>query len=288
MMQRKFHLVLLLVSLLLCACNNSAGSATSGEAESSKANNAAKPLPNADEIVKRVITQDGSKDFTAEMRMTSESSDGKRAKVDFRLQRKYSPDGAATFLTVLSPREESDKALLAIEHEGKPTEAFSYLAGLRKLATLDSSRTLGFRGSKVLVQELLGMELGQYSHTAGERVNMEGEQLIKIEFTEKKYLNLAFPRIVGYFREENQQPVRFELFGKNGELQKKAVVEEVKTIQGHQTITKVRIDDQAQNLKLELETLKIDYDRGLPDKLFTEDHLISTVTEASRKLDAVN
>ncbi len=282
-MLRIFPVILLLLTTLLCACNGSSVSPTSAEAD--VPNSSAKPLPNADEMINRVITQDGSKDFTAEMRMTAQTADGKRDQIEIRLQRKLSADGARTFLTVLSPREETSKALLAIEQKDKPTEAYSYLAGLKKLAKLDSSRTLGFRGSKVMVQELLGMELGQYSHDSGERVKVEGEELIKIVFTEKPYLGLAFPRIVGYFRED-QQPVRFELFGKNGEMHKKVVINQVQTIQNHQTITQVTIDDLAQNLKLKLETQKIEYDRGLSDKIFTEENLKRVITEATRKLDS--
>lgn len=271
------------LAALLCACENSSVSPTSADADVPK--NPAKPLPNADELINRVITQDGCKDFSAEMRMTAKTADGKSDQIEFRLQRKLSDDGAKTFLTVISPREETDKALLAIEQKDKPTEAYSYLAGLRKLARLDSSRTLGFRGSKVLVQELLGMELGQYSHDSGKRVDVEGKQLIKIEFTEKPYMNLAFPRIAGYFHEENQQPASFELFGRNGELQKKAVIAQVKTIQNYQTITQVTIDDVSQKLELKLETREIEYDQSLPDKIFTEENLKRVITEASRRLD---
>lgn len=285
-MQRNLGILILLLSVLLCACHDSPESTSAVNAGASgNLGVAEKPMPNADEMIKRIITQDGCKDFTADMRMTAESEGGKQDQVDFRLQRKYSADEVRTFLTVQAPREETSKALLAIERQEKPTEAFSYLAGLKKLARLDSSRVLGFRGAKVQVQELLGMELGNYSHDNGERATSDGESLIKINLTGKRDFALAYPRIILYFREANQQPVKFELFGNNGEIQKKVTIEEVKEIQGHQTITRVTIDDLSQKLQLKLETRKIEYDRGLPDKIFTEENLKSVITEASRKLD---
>lgn len=284
-MQRVFRTVLLVLSVLLCACQDSTPAPPSNSAETPKADSA-KPLPDAGAMVQQMITQNGSKDFTAEMRMTSESADGKRDQVEFRLQRKYSADGASSFMTVLAPKQESDKVILAVEKNGAPTEAFSYLAGLKKLAKLDSSRQLGFRGAKVTVQELLGMELGQYSHSAGERETENGQSLIKIEFKAKPNLNLAFPRIVGYFREQDQQPARFELFGEGGELSKTMTFEEIKTIQNRQSISRVAIEDVAQKLMLKLETRKIEYDKGLSDKIFTEDNLKASVTAASQKLDA--
>lgn len=289
-MQKTFRTGLLLLcglfSALVCACQDSSPVTNSTDSEASK-NGAEAPLPDAAAMVKKLITQDGCKDFVAEMRMISEA-DGKREQVDVRLQRKYSDAGASTFMTVLAPKEDSDKAILAIESHDKPTEAFSYLAGLKKLAKLNSSRPLGFRGAKVTVQELLGMELGHYSHTASERVIVDGQQLIKIVFTARKDFDLAFPRIVGFFREKDQAPARFELFGENDELSKKLIVEEVKTIQNRQTITQVAIEDEAQKLKLRMETKKIEYDKGLPDKIFTEQHLKGFITEASAKRNSAN
>jgi len=284
-MQKFFRTSLILLCALVCACQDSSPSAS---ADHDTSNRETAPLPDAAAMVKKLITQDGCKDFIAEMRMTTETADGKREQVEVRLQRKYSDTGAATFLTVLSPKEDSDKAILVVERNEQPTEALSYLAGLKKLAKLNSSRPLGFRGAKVTVQELLGMELGQYDHNPGERVETEGQSLIKITFDAKKNLNLAFPRIIGYFHEKDQTPARFELFGENGEVSKRVVIEEVKPVQNRQTITKVAIEDIAQNLKLRMETRKIEYDRGLPDKIFTEQHLKGFITEASAKRNSAN
>lgn len=236
-------------------------------------------------MIKRMITQDGCKDFTAEMRMTSEDESGKRDQVEFRIQRKYSENRAATFLTLLAPREETGKALLAIERTDQPTEAFSYLAGLKKLTKLNSDRQLGFRGAKVTVQEMLGMELNQYTHSAGERVNSDGEPLVRIEFKEKEFLNLAFPRIIGFFREKDRSPAKFELYDPRDELQKSVKIEEVKPIQNHQTIMRLAIEDLQQKLKVKVETRRIEYDRGIPDNIFTEKYLKNFISNAVRKLD---
>lgn len=286
-MLKLFQAGLLLLSVSFCACQASTETA-SNSAGDAKADVVALPLPDASKMIKRMITQDGCKDFVAEMRMTSESADGRPSQVDVRLQRKYMVNGVSTFLTVLSPKEDSDKAILAIEDSEKPTEAFSYLAGLKKLAKLNSSRPLGFRGAKVTVQELLGMELGHYSHDAGQRVSEDGKSFIKIVFQAKPGLNLVFPRIVGYFREKEEAPARFELFGENGELAKKLVIDEMKRIQDRQTVTQVTIEDISQKLKLKMETRKIEYDRGLSDNIFTEDHLKNFITQASNKRESGN
>lgn len=281
MRRPSFAPLLLLPVLLLNACSDSV---EKSEHPAPTSTAATAPLPNAETLVKRLITQDGSKDITAEMRMTGEDPAGKRTQVDVRLQRKYAPGRASTFLTVLAPKEESDKAILALETDGQPTQAFSYLPGLKRIAKLNSERQLGFRGAKVTVQELLGLELGQYTHSESERVNESGQSLVKIEFKQKPDLALAFPRITGFFREDGQ-PVRFDLYDAGDQLQKRMTVEEVKTIQNRQTITRVAIEDLAQKLTLQLETRKIDYDRNLPDSLFTEERLKTVVTGNAQKLD---
>jgi Outer membrane lipoprotein-sorting protein len=109
--------------------------------------------------------------------------------------------------------------------------------------------------------------------------------LIKVEFKEKPWRNMAYPRIVGYFREKDQAPVKFELYDHRDELQKVVRVEDVKSIQSRQTITRLAIEDLQQKLKVKVETRKIEYDRGLPDSLFTEERLKSVISNAVQRLD---
>jgi hypothetical protein len=278
---RYFPPALIIVCLLLNACASS-GSRIEAVATTPAAN---APLPDAGAMIERMITQGGCRDFTAEMRLTAEDEQGKRDQVEFRIQRKYSPDRASTFLAVTAPREETGKALLAIELADQPTQAFSYLAGLKRLTRINSDRQLSFRGAKVTVQEMLGMELNQYAHSAGERASADGLPLIKIEFKAKEFFNLAFPRIIGFFREKDQQPAKFELYDSRDELQKSVKIEEVASVQGRQTITRLAIEDLQQKLKVRVETRRIEYDRGLPDRIFTEKYLKDFVSDAVRKLD---
>jgi outer membrane lipoprotein-sorting protein len=276
--------LLILLCASLCGCGSEATS-NAPKDSSPLAPATPAPLPDAGEMIKRMITQDGCKDFTAEMRITTESQSGARAQIEFKAQRKYSADRIATFLSVLAPAEDTNKALLAVERPDRPTEAFSYLAGLKKLTRINSDNHLGYRNAKVAVQDMLGMELGQYDHDAGERVNLDGESLIKIEFKEKPWRNMAYPRIVGFFSEKDRTPSRFELYDHRGELQKRVSVEEIKPIQKRQTITRLAIEDLQQKLKVKVETRRIEYDRGLPDSLFTEERLKSVISSAVQRLD---
>lgn len=283
-MQPKKIAPLILLCGLLCGCGAETTSKASKDS-SALVTTATASLPDTGAMVKRLITQDGCKDFTAEMRITTVGQDGARDQIEFKAQRKYMADRIVTFLSVLAPAEDTNKALLAIERPDQPTEALSYLAGLKKLTKITSDRRLGYRNAKVAVQDMLGMELGQYDYSAGARVNSDGESLIKVEFKEKPWRNLAYPRIVGFFRENDQTPMSFELYDHLDELQKLVKVEEVKPVQSRLTITRMSIDDIQQKLKVRIETRKIEYDRGLPDSLFTEERLKSVISDAAQRLD---
>lgn len=268
-------------TLWLTGCQN----ATTPAAETSGTSSATpKPVPPVAPLLDKLITQDGAKDATAEMRLQMEDADGSKAQLEFQLQRKYAADRVSTFLKVNAPREDSDKALLAIEKPDKPTEAFSYLAGLKKLAKLSSSNTLSFRTSKVTVQELLGMEFNQYSFGEGTWVKEGDVELLQVEGQAKPDRNLAFPRIKVYFTGENLQPARFEVFDERNELLKTMRVEEVKTIQNHQTLTRLSVEEHLTKRKVKLETRAVKFDQQLPDKIFTEENLKALVTSASLKL----
>ncbi len=275
---------LVLLCASLCGCGSEATS-NAPKDSSPMTTTAPAPLPDAGAMIERMITQGGCKDFTAEMRIATEDQNGAREQIDFKVQRKYSADRIATFLSVLAPAEDTNKALLAIELPDQPTQAFSYLAGLKRLTRIGSDKRLGYRNAKVTVQDMLGMELGQYDHDAGERVNRGGESLIEVEFKEKPWRNLAYPRIVGFFHERDQTPARFELYDHRNELQKRMRVEEIKPIQSRQTITRLAIEDLQQKLKVKVETRKIEYDRSLPDSLFTEERLKSVISNAVQRLD---
>jgi len=281
----KMFPVLLCLILVCVSLSNCGGGAAPNEGASTHPSTTPAPAPDVGAMIKRMITQGGCKDFTAEMRIASEDENGKREHAEFKVQRKYSADRTATFLSVLAPAEDASKALLTIEQADQPTQAFSYLAGLKKFTKIGSDRHLGFRGAKVTVQDMLGMELGQYGHDAGERVSSDGESLIKVEFKEKAERNLAYPRIVGYFREKDQSPAKFELYDDRSELQKRVKIEEVKQIQDRQTIIRLAIEDLSQKLNVKVETSKIEYNRGLPDSLFTEESLKNFINNAVRKLD---
>jgi hypothetical protein len=279
--------LLLLLSVVCAACEDRANSTAGGGNASPTASATASPsapLPDVKVLLNKLVTQDGAKDFTAEMRLQVEEADGKRETLEFQLQRKYSADKTATFLKVTAPRDESDKALLAVEKPQQPTEAFSYLAGLKRFARLNSGNTLNFRNSKVAVQELLGLELNQYDFKAGERVTQEGMELIQVEGKAKLDLNLAYPRLLVFFRADNQQPARFELFNDGNERVKTIRIEEVKAIQNHQTITKVSVEEHQTKRKLKQEIRAIKYDQKLSDQIFTESYLKSFTTGASQKL----
>lgn len=241
-------------------------------------------LPQIEPVLKRLALQDGAEDSTAEMRLSVEMPGGRRDQLDFRLQRKYSDAETSTLLIVTAPREESDKALLAIERPDQPTAAFSYLAGLKRVARLASSNTLTFRQTKVTVQELLNLELAQYRSTGGERIVDGDEPLLKYTLEAPPERTMAYRKVIASFRETDLAPVKFELYDERDQLQKSVQVEEVRQIEGRQTIMRLSIDDQTQNRRLRLETRDLKYNRRLPAKLFTEANLIEWTSSASQRL----
>jgi hypothetical protein len=271
-------LALFLAALTACESESSTPAATTPSASPT---NAAATFPKADaeQLIRRLATQDGCKDSTAEMRLSFTDADGKPQQMDFRLQRKYEGGKVSTLMTVLAPLEESEKALLAFEADDKPTEGISYLAGLKKIARLKSDNPLNFRGSKSTVQEMLGIEFGKYQLISATVAN----GTITTELQGKDGMSLSYPRIVATFAEANKTPVKFELYDGRNEKLKTIQTAEVKAIQNYQAITKMDIEDHRNNLNLKLETRSLKYDTNLAASLFTQENLIKNVTAASQK-----
>ena len=286
-MQRHHTLFGLLVCLLPLLIGTGCREEASSAPVTADVNSAlARPIPERVEIDKaihRIVSYDGCRDLTAEMRLTSTDASGRRDQVQLRVERQF--DGAVhrTFLQVLAPAEDADKALLALQSTGQPTEAFSYLPGLRKLAKLTSGRSLGFRGARVTVQELLGLELGQYDYETEGLADTDGRPVLNLVFTAKSELGLAYPKIRAAFDLTTLLPVRFELMAAGGEVQKRIMVEKTEEIESRLTLSRFAIEDLTQQLTLKLEMVDVDYDRGLKDAAFTEERLKRTVSAAAAK-----
>lgn len=268
------------------ACNTPAPPSTPTTAASPApaASAASFPKEEAEKLIHRLATQDGCQDSTADMRLSFTDADGKPQQMDFRLQRKYEGDKVSTLLTVLAPKEESEKALVVFEEAGKPTDALSYLAGLKKVAHLKSNNPLNFRGARNTVQEMLGMELGKYELVASRFLSEPGNDASWVaELKEKSGMNLSYPKMEVVFGGTVSQPLRFVLFDSRGEQAKTIQVAEIKPVQNRQTLMRLDIEDHKQKQKLQLQTRSIKYDTNPPASLFTEANLIKIVTAASQK-----
>lgn len=233
--------------------------------------------------INRIISYDGCQDLTAEMRLSSTDPTGRRDQIQFRIERRFDEGERRTFLQVMAPAEEADKALLAIQANGVPTVAFSYLPGLRKLAKMTSGRGLGFRGARVTVQELLGLELDQYDYDVTGMGEDEGRPTLDLLFAAKPDFGLAFPQIRATLDVATLHPLKFELLGAGGEVQKRIRVEEIEEIESRLTLSRFAVEDLTQQLNLTLELINVDYDRGLKSNLFTEERLKQTVSSAAVK-----
>ena len=129
------------------------------------------------------------------------------------------------------------------------------------------------------------MELGKYEIVSATVVTMAGrtEGRTAVELKAKSGMSLNYPKIVVGFTADGSKVQSFELYDSRNEMVKTIMAGEVKAIQNHQTITAMDIEDHRNNLKLKLETRSIKYDTNLSAALFTEAHLIKTVTAASQK-----
>lgn len=267
---------------VLCGCDSDAGKTASAPVPApSPSTNAAFSKDEAEKLIQRLATQDGCQDSTADMRLSFTDADGKAQQIDFRLQRKYEGDKVSTLMTVLAPKEESEKALLAFEEAGQPTKAISYLAGLNKVAQLKSLNPLNFRGSRSSVQEMLSMELSKYEIVTTSVAS--GTILVELKAKDVEALGLLFPRIDVTFAEANKQPTQFEFYNDRAQKVKTIQVAEVKTVQNYRAITKMNIEDLRNKQQLKLEIRSIKYDAKLSASLFTEANLIKLVTAASQK-----
>jgi hypothetical protein len=93
-----------------------------------------------------------------------------------------------------------------------------------------------------------------------------------------------YPRLVGYYRQDNFMPLQIELYNARDQLERTMRIAELIQVSGHWGVKRAEVADAVANKHITLDTVELKYDEPLPDEIFTEEHLIETITRAVNEI----
>jgi len=230
-----------------------------------------------DDLVARYLKESVRREAILTMEVDYQEPQKENLQLVFTWMRRVQNGLTSHLIRLESPPSEQGKLLLV--HE-KPDGGAEYLAYrpnsiLKKKVRISGARDYKYKGLTISVQELIGGELGKYSHQSKGRQQIQG---IACNIVENVLLpqfkgDSDFPRSMLYLRQDNGLLQKWELFGKSGRLEKVIYAEDVKTVQAVPTVTLARVEELKKKGKLTLRVKEARYNPKLNNEWFSEKYL---------------
>src|SRR6266516_837366 len=261
-----FHLSLVICQILFSALASSSAGPYLAGADAA-----------GEQVVLRYLSESARKDAVLSMAVDYTEPGKERLHLEFTWMRKIKQGLASHLLRIETPESAKGKLLLVREKPGGGADYLSYRPGsvLKKKVRITGAREYKFKALTVSVQELIGGELLMYTHEFKGDQTLDGVPCRLVESTlQSRFRNdSGYPRTRIFFRRDTGMPLRWELFGKSGLLEKIISIEEVRKIDGIWTIARARVEDLKKKGRLALTLKVVNYHPDLKDSLFTEEYL---------------
>lgn len=239
--------------------------------------------PEVSEIVNRanLVSYYNGDDGRSQVEMKISDSQNRTRTRLFTILRKDESDGGNQLYYVYFKRPSDIRKTTFLVHKHIKTDddRWLYLPGLDLVKRIAASdKRTSFMGSNFFYEDVSGRNTDDDVHTLEE----ETAAHYIISNVPKKPDEVEFSTYTVWIDKENFLPMKAEYLDKSGKKYRTMEVLEVKTIQGHITVTKSKINDLNSGGSTVTTFSKIKYDLGLDQSLFTERYLRRPPREARK------
>jgi len=208
-------------------------------------------------------------DGRAHVRMTITDAQGRERKRQFSILRKDRGEGGDQSYAVLfvRPADVRNTVFLVEKHVTSDDNRWLYLPGLdlvKRIAAGD--KRTSFVGSHFFYEDVSGRGIAEDNH---ELVETTGEHYV-IRSTPKNPGSVEFVSWTAWVDKETFIPAKMEYIDDTGEVYRTIEALEVRDIQGHPTVTIMKVSDLRTGGNTVSEFRNVEYDLGIPDDIFTE------------------
>ncbi len=227
--------------------------------------------PSVDEIIKKTnhTAYYQGKEGRARVKMTIKDKQGNTREREFTILRKNKDDqdGEQHFYVYFHrPADVREMVFMVWKHVGKDDDRWLYLPALdvvRQIAASDERTS--FVGSSFFYEDVSGRGVDEDNH---ELIETTADYYV-IKNTPKNPASAEFDSYTMHIHKATFIPVKVE-YEKGGSVYRVGEALKVEDIQGFKTVTQSRMTDQNTGTETTLEYLKVEYDLGLKDEIFTE------------------
>jgi len=191
--------------------------------------------------------------------------------------RRVQPSFIAHLIRMEAPPSQKGKLLLVHERPDGSADYIAYRpkSKMKKKVRISGARHFKYKSLRISIQELIGGELGKYTHHYIGKQTVRGvechlvENRIKTKFKRKS----DYPRSILALGVTNHLMVRWELYGKSNRLEKKIVALETLKLEGVEMVTQAQVTNLKRDSQLLLKVNTVEYDPKFDPKLFQKKYL---------------
>ena len=191
------------------------------------------------------------------------------------LRKNYGQPGGEQkyFMYFFQPADVRNMTFMVYKYPGKDADRWLFVPAInmvRRIAAQDKRSS--FVGSDFTYEDISGRNLEDDTHAIVKEEKIGTHDCTVIKSTPKA-AEMEYRYKLSWIDITSFLPIKEEYYDKKDELYRVFTADEIKNVKGHPTITKRTMKNLLSGHMTEVSFLKVDYNVGIEDSLFTERYL---------------
>ncbi|MFO0751714.1 MAG: outer membrane lipoprotein-sorting protein [Thermodesulfovibrionales bacterium] len=216
------------------------------------------------------------KDFKARVTMKLIARGGQERVRELTMVRKnYGEPGGNQkyFMYFFQPADVKDMTFMVYKYPARDDDRWLFVPSInmvRRIAAQD--KTSSFVGSDFTYEDVSGRDIEDDTHAMVKEEKIGGNDCYVVKSTPKA-ADVDYSYKLSWIDKTSFLPLKEEYYDRRGELYRVFTADEVKEVKGFPTITKRTMKNLQSGHRTEVSYLKVDYNIGVEDSLFSERYL---------------
>ncbi len=180
----------------------------------------------------------------------------------------------AVMINFRSPASVKDTRFLQIVNKDRENDKWIYLPSLRTVRRIaGAAGSQSFVGTTATYDDLETRKINQDTHTLLSEEKVNSFDCWKIESVSVDPKDSQYSKKISFIDKKTFVPVRAEMYDKKGKLLKELVIEKLEKKEVYWIPTKGFLKDVQTNHSTTVEILKLEIDKPINEKIFTQNFL---------------
>jgi hypothetical protein len=226
------------------------------------------------QIAEKVENWNEGQDATSKIRMLLIDKNGrKRFRSLITVVKKYG-DVSKSYIRFTSPADIEGTAFLTWENKNTDDDQFLYLPALQRVRRIVSSQKSNrFVNTDYTYEDLQSREVSQDTHTILKEEKIDNYDCWVLESIPKATDDSQYGKRIIWVIKEIYLPIKTEFYDKRGRLFKILTGKKIQKIDGIWTILDAEMNDLKKKHRTLMKTDEIQYNRSVPDEIFTKGYM---------------